>query len=86
MLCSFWFKQGEDEAMRRLILFGLVASFVSGPALAVETMTYTYDAHGRVVKVERSGTVNNLVKTEYEHDAVDNRTRVKVTSPNPPPP
>jgi len=51
--------------------------------LASETITYTYDAKGRVVKVERSGTVNNGVKTEYTHDKADNRKNLKVTgSPN----
>ena len=50
------------------------------PALAAETITYIYDAHGRVVKVERSGSVNNGVKAEYTHDKADNRTNV--TLPN----
>ncbi|MBE1525979.1 phage gp36-like protein [Sphingopyxis sp. OAS728] len=55
-------------------------------ALATETITYTYDAKGRLVKVVRSGTVNNNVTTEYEHDKADNRARVKTTnSPNLPP-
>lgn len=59
----------------------------ANPALATETITYTYDAKGRLVKVERSGTVNNGVKTEYSHDKSNNRTNVKVTgSSNPPPP
>lgn len=58
----------------------------SPSALATETITYTYDAKGRLVKVERAGTVNNGVKTEYTHDRSDNRQNVKVTgSPNPPP-
>lgn len=58
----------------------------SSPLLAAETITYTYDAKGRVVKVVRTGTVNNNVTTEYEHDKADNRTRLKTTnSPNPPP-
>jgi hypothetical protein len=57
------------------------------PALASETVTYTYDAKGRLVKVERSGTVNNGVKHEYTHDKANNRKNLKVTgSPNPPPP
>ena len=68
---------------------GLAVLLVAGaPALvfATETVTYTYDAKGRLVKVERSGTVNNGVKAEYKHDKADNRTSVTVTgSPNPPP-
>jgi YD repeat-containing protein len=56
-------------------------------APAAETITYSYDAKGRLVKVERSGTVNNGVKAEYSHDKADNRTNVTVTgSPNAAPP
>lgn len=53
---------------------------------AAETITYTYDAKGRLVKVVRTGSVNNNVTVDYEHDKADNRTRLKTTnSPNPPP-
>lgn len=71
--------------MRRLMLaFALVG--MAGSATATETITYTYDAKGRLVKVVRTGTVNNNVTVEYAHDKADNRTRVTVTnSPNPPP-
>lgn len=56
-------------------------------ASASETITYTYDAKGRLVKAERSGTANNGVKYEYTHDKANNRRNLKVTgSPNPPPP
>ncbi|MFS2110467.1 hypothetical protein ACCC88_12310 [Sphingomonas sp. Sphisp140] len=53
---------------------------------AGETITYTYDAKGRLVKVERSGGVNNGVKAQYTHDKANNRKTLKVTgSPNPAP-
>ena len=56
------------------------------PAAATETINYTYDAKGRLVKVVRTGSVNNSVTVDYEHDKADNRTRLKTTnSPNPPP-
>ncbi len=59
---------------------------IAGAASAAETVDYTYDAQGRLVKVERSGTVNNNVDTEYTFDHADNRTKEKTTgSPNPPP-
>jgi len=59
----------------------LLVGFLSlSPASASETVTYTYDARGRLVKVERSGTVNDDAKTEYEHDKANNRKRVKRTS------
>jgi hypothetical protein len=63
-----------------------IAVSAAVPALATETVTYSYDARGRLVKVVRTGTVNNNVTVEYTHDKADNRTRLKVTnSPNPPP-
>ena len=72
--------------MRRTVLVTLLVLF-GGPAFAAETVTYTYDARGRLVQVARSGTVNNGVTTAYQHDKADNRTSKTTTgSPNPPPP
>jgi YD repeat-containing protein len=51
----------------------------SSAAQAAETIIYTYDANGRVIKVVRSGSVNNGKTTTYEHDKADNRKKVKVT-------
>lgn len=62
------------------------ALLLSTGAHAAETQKYRYDAKGRVIKVERTGTVNNGVNTEYTHDKADNRTRLKTTgSSNTPP-
>lgn len=64
----------------RIVLFGFfLATVMSRPALASETLTYTYDAFGRVVAVVHSGTVNNTVTTTYTNDNADNRTKVKTT-------
>ena len=60
-------------------LFALAFSTAPAPAAAAETITYSYDAKGRVVKAERSGTVNNAVKAVYTHDKANNRRTVKVT-------
>lgn len=57
----------------------LFAFISSAPTQAGETIVYTYDAKGRLVKVERSGSVNNNVTTSYAHDKSDNRTNVKTT-------
>ncbi|HVQ08925.1 MAG TPA: hypothetical protein VMS43_10885 [Allosphingosinicella sp.] len=46
------------------IAVALAALAVTAAAMASETVTYTYDARGRLVKVERSGSVNNDVKAE----------------------
>ena len=59
-----------------------VAALANMSANASETITYKYDARGRLVKVERSGTVNNNVSAEYVYDKGDNRTNVNVVSPN----
>ena len=47
-------------------------------ASATETITYTYDARGRVVKVVHTGNVNNNTQACYKYDKADNRTNVKV--------
>lgn len=60
--------------MRRFGPAVLVAALLlAGAASAAETITYKYDAQGRLVKVERSGTVNNGKQTTYVHDKANNR-------------
>ena len=51
----------------------------SAPGLTTETVTYTYDARGRLIKVTHTGTVNNNVQTDYTHDKASNRKKVKTT-------
>jgi hypothetical protein len=63
--------------MRTFLAIAALAAPVA--ALAAETITYTYDARGRLVKVERTGSVNNGRKTEFTHDKANNRKRVKRT-------
>lgn len=72
----------------RVVLGASVAAcLLAQPALATETITYTYDVHGRLTNVARSGTVNNGVNASYSFDNADNRTNVTVTgSPNSTPP
>ena len=62
---------------RALLGFALVAVPVA--THAAETVTYTYDAKGRLVKVVHTGTVNNNLTTTYGHDKADNRTNVTTT-------
>jgi hypothetical protein len=69
------------------LLAGLTLITLPALAIASETINYSYDAKGRLVRVDRTGTVNNGVTTNYAHDKADNRTNVTVTgSPNAPPP
>lgn len=67
--------------LKIVLAVATVASAIVGAtaAVATETITYTYDAKGRVTKVVHSGTVNNGVTVKYTHDHADNRTHVTVT-------
>jgi YD repeat-containing protein len=57
---------------------------IAAYASASETINYSYDARGRLVKVVRTGTINNNVIASYTHDKADNRTNVTVNgSSNP---
>ena len=61
----------------------VLAAMATGMAAASETVNYTYDAKGRLVKVEHTGTVNNNVVSNYSFDKADNRVNVNVTgAPN----
>ncbi|HEV2817648.1 MAG TPA: hypothetical protein VGW40_10575 [Allosphingosinicella sp.] len=75
--------------MNRLARLALWLTMLGGlgavSAWATETITYAYDARGRLVRVVRTGSVNNNVSANYSYDQADNRTNVNVTSPNSPP-
>ena len=58
----------------------LFLTLVPTAASATETITYTYDARGRLVQVVHSGTVNNGVATSYTIDKADNRTNKTTTA------
>lgn len=63
----------------RAVLIGLAVVGWAGVSFASETITYTYDAHGRLITASHSGTVNNGVQSSYSHDKADNRTNKTVT-------
>lgn len=71
--------QSNSNARHRsawLIAFGLLAL---SPAVASETITYTYDPRGRLVGVVHSGTAPTAgVSANYSYDKADNRTNVTV--------
>lgn len=74
-----------------ILLRSLLASAVlvagASAAWAGETITYTYDAKGRLVQVVHTGTTNNGLQTTYVHDKADNRKNTTTTgSPNSSPP
>src|SRR3546814_3855875 len=56
------------------VLSGMAAGLLMiSPVVAAETITYTYDAKGRLVKVKRTGTVNNNVIVDYVGTFADGR-------------
>jgi hypothetical protein len=66
--------------MRNLLkLIGMSALAVSAAAEATETIAYSYDARGRLVQVQRTGTVNSGVVTTYKWGKADNRIEKKKT-------
>ena len=68
----------------RLVAGSAVAA---GAASAAETITYRYDARGRLVEVKRVVNGGTPIVTSYALDKADNRTNKSTTgSPNPGPP
>jgi hypothetical protein len=65
--------------MRVVHLVAAAAAFVPALASAADTVTYSYDAKGRLTQAARSGSVNNGVVTAYAFDQADNRTSLTVS-------
>lgn len=76
-------KQLLHHKLHRLTLAFLLILFATGPALANEAITYTYDELGRLIRTSQTGTVNDGVVTDIEYDDAGNRTLYTVSgSPN----
>ena len=54
--------------MRKIMGALLAVAGLAAPATAAETITYSYDARGRLIQIARTGTVNNGVTTSYQFD------------------
>jgi hypothetical protein len=63
----------------RAICALIVLLVLGAAAYAAETVTYTYDARGRLVQVVHTGTVNNNVVSNYSYDKADNRINKTTT-------
>ncbi len=68
------------------LLLATSAIACAGSADAGETIAYSYDGLGRLVRVERGGTVNVGINAAYAYDSADNRTNVTVAVPSAPQP
>lgn len=68
------------SAALRLAVVLICLAALAPAASATETLTYSYDALGRLVKVARSGTVNNGASECYAYDRADNRSNVTVST------
>ena len=71
--------------LKEKLLIAFAIAGLTATAMASETINYSYDARGRLVKVEHSGSVNNNVSANYTYDKANNRTNLNVVSPNSPP-
>ena len=65
--------------MARVLLAAAAIGLLAGAAHASETITYSYDAQGRLIEVDHAGGPNDGVKREYTDDDADNRTQKKTT-------
>lgn len=65
--------------MRLALLTSTATLLLSGAAVASETVTYTYDARGRLVEVNHTGGPASGTKVEYEYDDAHNVKRKRVT-------
>jgi YD repeat-containing protein len=79
--------QGRNVMPRitKVAFAALAVGLIGSVASSAETITYTYDARGRLVKVVHAGTVNNNNQVCYKLDKAGNRINVKVTTVSTPP-
>jgi hypothetical protein len=69
------------DRLRMSGLLALATLGAAGAAAAAETLSYRYDARGRLVKVERTGGPKSGAVTTYSYDKANNRTARNVTVP-----
>jgi hypothetical protein len=68
----------------RSLLLGASALLAVAPAVAQETVTYTYDLKGRLTGVSHAGGPAAGASASYTYDNADNRSNVTVTGATPP--
>jgi YD repeat-containing protein len=68
--------KSRSTRLQAVAAVGLTLLALGAAAYASETISYKYDARGRLIQVNHSGTVNNNVVSNYSYDKADNRTNV----------
>jgi len=79
----------RHSGCRAGLLLAACTMAMAAEARAGESVRYRYDSLGRLVRVERSGSVNNGLNANYAYDCADNRSRMVSgpgAAPAPPPP
>ena len=69
--------------MRARLLASAALALLPSIASAGETVTYSYDAKGRLTKVAHAGGRNDGATTSYAFDAADNRMGVATSGVHP---
>jgi len=64
----------------RHAMAALLLAASSHAAIASETVSYKYDARGRLVWVQHAGTVNNGVTADYSLDKAENRNSKTISN------
>jgi YD repeat-containing protein len=70
--------RGRTRAGISLRLAALAMALVPGVATAAESVTYSYDALGRLIRTQRSGGPASGVDAQIQYDSAGNRTNVTV--------
>lgn len=66
-------------AAASILTVTLSSTLAAAGGFGNETMNYSYDAKGRLERVEHLGTINNNVVSYYSFDKADNRVNVNVS-------
>ena len=65
--------------MRARLIIAAVLALSPTLTAAAETITYSYDAKGRLTQVAHVGGRNDRLTSSYAFDAADNRTAARVS-------
>jgi hypothetical protein len=79
--CSWLYLYGEKMRSLRSIALLAACLCMLKPAFSAQSVTYVYDALGRLTNVQITGGPGNGVLQNYQYDAAGNRLQQNVTAP-----